>query len=64
MNKYLVNITAQSIYNSRDIVEIDYEVEAESEHKVAMMTLDMFWKEVNSSTYTIIDQMITKAELE
>jgi hypothetical protein len=64
MNKYLVNITAQSIYNSRDIVERDYEVEAESEHKVAMMTLDMFWKEVNSSTYTIIDQMIIESEIE
>jgi len=64
MNKYLVNITAQSIYNSRDIVEVEAEVEAESEHKAAMMTLDMFWKEVNGSTYTIIDQMIIKSEIE
>jgi hypothetical protein len=60
MNKYLVNITAQSIYNSRDIVERDYEVEAESEHKVAMMTLDMFWKEVNGSSYTMVRTLLVK----
>jgi hypothetical protein len=56
MKKYNVNITAQSIYDLRDIIERDYEVETESRHEAEIASLRSFWKEIDGYIYSIVSQ--------
>jgi hypothetical protein len=56
MKKYNVNIAAQSIYDPRDIIERDYEVETESRHEAEIASLQIFWKEIDGNTYSFVSQ--------